>query len=333
MLPPAESQPAHDQATAALQALEARGFAGSVVVACDDDVVFQGDFGLPDRAGRTPSYWVASISKQFAAAAILKLREEGRLSLDDTVERFFPDAPRDKAGITISQLLTHFSGLPRQAYAADGVADRNEAARAILSTTLASEPGTTFAYSNDNYSLVAMIVEIASGRPFEEFVGDELFAPAHLDDAGFWPTTGNDYVPPVLHLPEGAMAGAHWGFRGADGMRVSVGDLHRWVRALDSGRALLPESVRLLYGPNARAGDGDGVGFGWFWSDQPNGRWLWTRGTEDFGGNAIVYRLWGTPLTIIAATNAGPEESAGPGWSRQARDALMEIYNSAACTR
>lgn len=328
---PVEAPPDSPRAVEAMQILQDRGFSGSVLVACDERVLFQGDFGLADRAGRTPSYWVASISKQFAAAAVLKLREEGRMSLDDTVARFFPDAPADKAAITISQLLTHFSGLPRQAYAADGIVDRNEAARAIFATTLASPPGSAFAYSNDNYAMVAMVVEIVSGKRYEDFIRDELFAPARLREAGFWPSAADAYVPAVLHPPEGAMAQAHWGFRGADGVRVSVVDLHRWVRALDSGRVLSAESLRQLYGPNARDSDGDGVGFGWFWSDLPNGRWLWTRGTEDFGGNAVIYRLSETSLVIITATNAGPDESVGPGWSRQARDALMDIYGSDAC--
>lgn len=312
-------------------ALEGRGFVGSALVACGGRVVFRGDYGLRDGRGRTPSYWIASISKQFAAAAILKLQEQGRLSTEDTLGAFFPEAPPDKADITISQLLTHFSGLPRQAYAADGVQDREAAARAILSLPLAAQPGTAFAYSNDNYSLVAMIVEIVSGQGYEQFLRENLLAPAHLRDFGFWPDAEADFVPPVLRPPEGAMATAHWGFRGADGARASVEDLHRWTQALEERQVLSSESVRQLYGPSARATDGDGVGFGWFWSDQPNGRWLWTRGTEDFGGNAVIYRLWDTPLVIIAATNAGPAEEAGPGWSRQARDALMEIYDANAC--
>ncbi len=324
---------AHDprvrQAGQAMQELSARGFAGSVLVACGDDIVFAGDYGVSDSQERAPSYWLASISKQFTAAAILTLVEAGRVSLDDPVSRYFPEAPADKATITLQQLLTHQSGLP-QAYASDGITDRDAAARAILATPLASSPGSRFSYSSDNYSLLAMVVEIASGVPFEDYVRQRLFTPAGLQDAGFWPDSGEDFTPPMLRIPSG-VEHANWGYRGGTGMRASVRDLHAWSRALDTSRVLTTESRALLYGPHTSAGDGDGVGFGWFWSDLPSGRWLWTRGTEDYGPNAILYRRAGTRLVIIAATNAGPEEASGPGWSRRARDALMPIFDASSC--
>lgn len=310
--------------------LRERGFMGSALVACGDAIVFSGDFGVSDPSRRVPSYWVASISKQFAAAAFLRLREQGRVSLDDPLSRYFPDAPEEKAGITVAQLLTHRSGLA-QAYAADGVVARDAAARAIFAVPLEASPGARFRYSNDNYALVAMIVEIASGQSYEDYVRSELFAPAGLEQAGFWPDVGENFSPPILQQVDEAMRGAQWGFRGSDGVRASVHDLYRWVRALDGAVVLSRDSVALLFGPATQAADGDGVGYGWFWSDLPSGRWLWTRGTEQFGGNAIIYRLAGTPLLIIAATNAGPAEADGPGWSRVARDVLMEVYDASAC--
>lgn len=328
---PAAVEAKIERARQAMQELSAQGFAGSVLVACGDDIVFAGDYGVSDSLSRAPSYWLASVSKQFTAAAILTLVEAGRVSLDDPVSRFFPEAPADKATITLQQLLTHQSGLP-QAYAADGITERDAAARAVLATPLASSPGSGFRYSSDNYSLLAMVVEIASGVRFEDYVRQRLFMPAGLQDSGFWPDRGEDFTPPVLRIPSG-VENANWGYRGGTGMRASVRDLYAWSRALDAGSVLTVESRALLYGPHVRAGDGDGVGFGWFWSDLPSGRWLWTRGTEDYGPNAILYRRVGTPLVIIAATNAGPEEASGPGWSRRARDALMPIFDASFCER
>ncbi|ANP47785.1 serine hydrolase domain-containing protein [Candidatus Viadribacter manganicus] len=319
-----------ERSSSAMQSLISQGFTGSVLVACGDDILFAGDYGLSDSHGREPSYWLASISKQFTATAVLKLVEAGRMTLNDPVSRYFPDAPPDKAPITIQQLLTHQSGLT-QVYTADGIVDRNEAVRAILGTQLASSPGATFRYSNDNYTLLAAIVEIVSGERFEDFVRANVFLPAGMRNAGFWPDVGESFSPPVLSMPVGAMAEPNWGFRGGTGMRASVRDLHRWTRALDEGRVLRRESVALLYGPHLTASDGDGVGFGWFSSNSADGRLLWTRGSEDYGPNVILYRRTGTPLTIIAATNAGPAEADGPGWSRRARDALMPIFDAAAC--
>ncbi len=318
------------RAEAAMHELTAHGFAGSVLVACGDTVLFAGDYGLSDQQGREPSYWVASISKQFTATAILQLARAGRLSLDEPLGRFFPGAPGDKAPITIRQLLTHLSGLT-QAYAADGVVDRARAARAILAGALASAPGAAFHYSNDNYTLLAMIVEIASGQNFEDYVRQHEFAPAGLQHAGFWPDVGGDFAPPLRVTLNGPASHANWGFRGGTGMRASAPDLYRWARALDSGRVLGRDDVALLYGPHTQAPDGDGVGFGWFWSDINGERWLWTRGSDSSGYNAILYRRAGAKLIIIAATNAGPAQSVGPGYSRLARDALTPIFDDGGC--
>jgi CubicO group peptidase (beta-lactamase class C family) len=319
-----------ERAVQAMTELERRGFAGSVLVACGARIVFQDDYGVTPPAGRAPSYWLASISKQFTAVAILQLAQAGRIELADPLSRFFPDAPADKASITLLQLLSHRSGLP-QAYAADGVGDRSAAARAVFATPLRDAPGGAFRYSNDNYTLLAMVVEIVSGERFEDYVRAHELAPAGLTDTGFWPDAGDAYVPPLLAPLTGASALANWGFRGGHGMRASVQDLHRWVMALDGGRVLSQQSVAMLYGPHAQAGDGDGVGFGWFWSEEDGVRWLWTRGSDTSGSNAILYRLWGSPLVVVAATNAGPAESDGPGWSRQARDALMEVFGEETC--
>ena len=323
--------PAPERARSAMEALVSRGFAGSVLVACGGATIFAGDFGLPPHEGRIPSYWIASISKQFTAAAVLKLAEQGRLSLADRLGAYFPYVSADKSDITLMQLATHRSGLS-QADAADGHNAREAAARAIFSVPLESAPGTQFRYSNDNYALLAMVVELTSGERIEDYVQQHLLTPAGLTEVGFWPGAGEAYVPRRLMPPGPELAGPNWGMRGSDGMRASVHDLLLWVSALDAGEVLSPESLARLYGPHLTLADGDGVGMGWFWSPAEGGlRWQWTRGTEDTGPNAILYRLWGTPLTIIAATNAGPAEDAGPGWSRQARDALMEIYDAKAC--
>ena len=323
-------EPHSARAEQAMRGLAVNGFAGSVLVACGDRVLFAGDYGLREAQGREPSYWVASISKQFTATAILQLARAGKLSLDDHITRFFPNAPTDKAAITLTALLEHTSGLT-QAYAADGVADRAQAAHAILAGPLASIPGATFHYSNDNYTLLAMIVEIASRQRFEDYVREHEFAPAGLQHAGFWPDTGEDFAPPTLVTLNGPASRANWGFRGGTGMRVSVADLYRWARALDTNQVLSPDDVALLYGPHTQASDGDGVGFGWFWSDTNGERWLWTRGSDSSGYNAVLYRRAGTALIVIAATNAGPAESAGPGYSRLARDALTPIFDDGSC--
>ena len=323
-------QTAIEAATAALEQLQREGFVGSALAACGDAIWLSQSYGYATAPPAPPSYWVASISKQFTAAAILRLAEEGRLGLEDPLSRFFSWAPADKADITLMQLLTHQSGLP-QAYAADGVREREAAARAILSLELAAAPGSRFGYANDNYSLLAIIVEFASGRDFESYVSEELFAPAGMRQTGFWPEEGEDFVPPTLNRPAAGLRQANWGFRGGTGMRASVEDLHQWSRALDEGLALSPWGVRQLFGPHVRLTDGRGVGFNWFWTiAEPS--LLYTSGSESYGPNARLYRAPGSGLVLVAATNAGPPEASGPGWSRRAGDALVAAFAAEAST-
>lgn len=320
-------------AEAAMAPLASAGFTGSALVACGGEVLFSRDYGLEPHAGRTPSYWIASMSKQFTACAILILREAGRLRLEDSVSHYFPAAPADKAAITLFQLLTHQSGL-KETYAADGIQDRDAAAQAILAVPLGAAPGSSYAYCNENYELLAMITEMVSERSFESFIKSELFDRARLQDVGFWPDETSSFVPPLLALPAEANRVANWGFRGSTGMRCSVPDLHRWAMALESDLILSAESRSLLFSQHAVRSDGVGVGFGWFRERTDDGRTLlWTRGYEDFGANAVLYRIVDSPLIIAAATNAGPREQDGVGWSRRARDALLAAYPGASPCR
>lgn len=318
----------HSPAQVAMEALVSEGFAGSVLVACGETQLFSGDFGLRGAQGRTPSYWVASISKQFTAAAILRLSERGALSLSDPLSRFFPGAPPDKAGITLFQLLTHQSGLP-QGYAADGIQDRDAASTAILTTPLAQAPSGGFLYSNDNYTLLAIVVELAADEPFETFMAREVFAPAGLRDFGFWPDDSGVFAPRLVAPRDAGRRIANWGFRGPTGMRMSLDDLHRWALALNGDAVLNAESRRLLFGPHLSASNGEQAGFNWFWSRAQGRAWLSTRGSESYGANAVLYRDPSSSLIIVAATHAGPRD--GQGWSRRARDALMAIFSAGTC--
>ena len=120
------------------------GFSGVVLVALGDSVILHRAYSM-GRVPLTPSsaFHVASMTKGFTAAAILRLQEQGKLTVRDSIARFFPDAPADRRGVTIHQLLTHTAGFPR-AWAGADIADRDSAVRAILSRPLDRAPGTGF---------------------------------------------------------------------------------------------------------------------------------------------------------------------------------------------
>lgn len=325
-----------EAAREALNQTRDEGFAGSVLVACGDQILLHEHHGLNLEAQKTPSYWVASITKQFTAAGMLKLIEESDLTLETRLDEIFEEVPEDKALITVHQLLSHQSGLP-QAYASSGLSDRDAALAAILALSLDEPPGARFGYSNDGYTLLAIITEVISGVPFETYLRRSVVDPAGLRHAEFWPQPAKEgeTIPPLISPPGPEAYVDDWDFRGAVGMRLSVEDLHRWSIALDRHQVLSQQQRTQLYGPHVTTSSGLGAGYNWFWEEMDDGRaMLWTRGQEAFGANAVLYRFPGTELVIIAATHAGPAETgSGPvtGWSRQIRDLMIAAFGPTAC--
>jgi CubicO group peptidase (beta-lactamase class C family) len=169
--------------------LEKLGFAGVVLVARGREPFLAEGFGLADRergirwSPATVST-VGSITKQFTAAAVLLLVEDGRLSLDDALPKHFDDVPADKRGITIHHLLTHSSGITDL----PGVGDwdpigREDFARRALGAPLAFGPGQGYEHSNAGYSLLGAVIEKLSGLPYERFEAAGVRAGGRRDPA------------------------------------------------------------------------------------------------------------------------------------------------------
>jgi CubicO group peptidase (beta-lactamase class C family) len=193
------------------------GFSGVVLVARDTSVLLEKAYS--PRTGRpltlSSGFNIGSMTKGFTAAAILRLGSQHRLSFSDPISRFFPHAPASKRGITVFHLLTHTSGL-RGHSAGTGIIRRNGAVNAILSLPLEYLPGTHYRYSDDDYQLLAAIIEVASGVTWEEYVTRELLDPARMGSTGF--------------------QDGDWGHKGANGMRSTARDIFRWVTAIHDAR-------------------------------------------------------------------------------------------------
>ncbi len=289
------------------------GFSGVVLVARSDDVILHGAYGaLAGRAvERSDKFWIASTGKQFVSAAILVLADGGKLALEDPLSKFFPDAPADKAGVTVRQLLSHTSGFA-QSYVAEQFSTRETATPAMLAEPLAGPPGEQFRYSNINYQLAAAIVEIASGENYRSFVKERLWRPARLTGAGFsTPETAKDVSPIATPLPE-RLKRATWD---EQGVYSTAMDLFRWRRALGKGDMLTPQSLTTLFEPVAPITEGEAA-LGWFVDRSPRGqKRVFTRGNEDFGANSLIYLYPETDVTIIVLTHAG-EANDDLSWSR-----------------
>ncbi|HEY3113798.1 MAG TPA: serine hydrolase domain-containing protein [Gemmatimonadaceae bacterium] len=193
------------------------GFAGVVLVARDNTVEMEKAYS--PHTGKPLSvssrFNIGSMTKGFTAAAILRLRSQRRLSFSDPISRFFPHAPESKRGITVFHLLTHTSGL-RGHSAGAGIVRREGAVNAILAQPLDYPPGTHYRYMDDDYQLLAAIIEVASGVTWEKYITTELLRPARMRSTSF--------------------QGGDWGHKGADGMRSTTRDIYRWLTAIRDGR-------------------------------------------------------------------------------------------------
>jgi CubicO group peptidase (beta-lactamase class C family) len=231
-----------------------KGFSGIVLVEHHNEIILHKNYaGIKERT----AYWIQSLSKSFTAAAILKLQQQGQLSVNDPLSRFFDHVPADKMDVTIHHLLTHSSGLPDQ-YLSDGIIDRSVAAKAILDLPLHTPIGEKYQYCSDGYSLLAMIIEIASRQPFEVYLQNEVLSPLGLSETGFWGFETNTAIAPfavgtdtsridttIYHVGRTV---ANWGWRGATGMYSTTTDLHKWMRALAADSLLTRYSREQMWG-------------------------------------------------------------------------------------
>ena len=234
------------------------GFSGVVLIARGDQTVFSEAYGYLDCAKREPLkttdvFLIGSITKTFTRASIGVLVRQGALALDTQLQRFYPDAPPDKREITIEQLLNHRAGLADiideqgKAIAYSTEWDYQPVDRAliedrILRSTLLYAPGTDRQYANSGYSLLAAIIERASGQPYEAFVQEQLLAPAGMRTTGYtrvdWSqhrlvagcfADGRRWPHPVTDR-RWMQDGPSWNLRGNGGMLGTADDLLRWIR-------------------------------------------------------------------------------------------------------
>jgi CubicO group peptidase (beta-lactamase class C family) len=226
---------------------------GSVLVAKKGEILLNKGYGVMDAAKKTPmradAMWDwASVTKQFTAAAILKLEMQKKLSIDDSIRKHWKDAPKDKQPVTIRHLLNHTSGI-RQGDGA-GVDHRNRDAvvRHFLSLPVSWKPGSKWEYSNLAYWVLGALIEKLSGDSYEKFCIEQLFRPAGMEDACFigWKDLDLERVP-----KDKRGAGVHfaygyemsWGYRASGGAVVSLPEMLLWDRAL-RGDKILSKKVR-----------------------------------------------------------------------------------------
>ena len=285
----------------------------SVIVLRGGDVVFRKSYGLAnfeERTAATPAthYRLASVTKQFTAAAILTLAGQGKLQLDDSIRRWLPSLQTYADAITIRHLLTHSSGLidyEDVMPASTTVQLRDADVLRLLETqsTTYFPPGSSYRYSNSGYSLLALIVEKASGKRFADFLHDEIFNPLGMTTT----VAHEEGISTVANRAYGYSRDAHAWRRtdqsltsavlGDGGIYTSVDELVNWLRALDKGKFAEASVPRVDTDKN-----GVKYGYGWRISER-DGRRIVSHTGETIGFRNAVVRFPDEKLSVVVLTN------------------------------
>ncbi|UOV03469.1 serine hydrolase domain-containing protein [Pseudoxanthomonas mexicana] len=296
----------------------------SVLVLEDGDAVFQRSYGLADlEAGVASSpatnYRLASVSKQFTAASVLLLIEDGVLTLDDRVRRWLPTLPVAAEGITLRHLLSHTSGLvdyedllpPDQAHQ---IHDADVLRLLEREDRLYFPAGSDYRYSNSGYALLALVVERASGQRFAAFLQARIFSPLGMTAT----LAREDEGPPVTDRAFGyTLVGDRWertdqsttsAVLGDGGIYSSITDLAKWDAAWYDDRLLSAPSRALAVQASTATPEPDVAHYGFGWRLQ--GRMQWHSG-ESIGFRNVLLRFPAQRLTIIVLSNRDAPEPYG----------------------
>lgn len=307
-------------------------FNGTVLVAEQGRVIFKKGYGEANKEWSIPNtpdtkFRLGSITKQFTAALILQLAEEGKLRLDGKITDYIADYPKatgDK--ITISHLLTHSSGIPGYTEMPNFAKDvsRNpyapmEFLKVFWNLPLQFEPGTKFTYSNSGYFILGVIIEKLRSKPYAQVVVENIFKPLGMMNSGY------DMPGPVL--PKRA---AGYQKRGgefanaayldmtvpysAGSLYSTVEDLYLWDQALYGEKILSEKSKAAMFEPRISAA---GVGpaslryaYGWVVGKQPLGSstdsvFVISHGGGINGFNTLITRVPGTKALVVLLNNTG----------------------------
>ncbi len=305
---------------------DSNGPGASVIVLQRGQVVFRKSYGeasLDERRAATPTtnYRLASVTKEFTAMATLLVAQDGGLSLDDSISKFFPELPPKLHAITVRNLLTHTSGLlDYEDFVPDTqtvqVHDSDVLRLLTIHDSVLFQPGERWQYSNSGYSMLALIVQKQSGKRFADFLAERIFRPLGMthtvafeegistvseraygysrrEGSSGWTRTDQSNTSAVL---------------GDGGIYTSIDDMTRWAAALDAGKLVRADLLQQAFTPyRLNNGTSAKYGFGWYlapFADLPS---TYHTG-ETRGFRNAIRRLPTEGITIIALTNRNEGE-------------------------
>lgn len=272
---------------------------------------------------------LGSVSKQFFTTAIIKLVEDGKLSIEDSVHKFFPDAPETWRPIQIKHLMSHTSGLQREAPAYDNFKIQPDinVIKSAYSLPLVFKTGEKYQYCNLAYFMLAEIIKQVSGMPWQDYIHEKLFIPAGMTHSYL-----TDFYKIIPNRADGYMhkrdtlinATAMLGIRPSGGFLSTSSDMIKWEKVLSEKNIILKkDNWEKLWQPfiktSDRANSKEHYGFGWL-IDEYKGHKMIVHGGSNIGFRSVFARFVNDGLSIIILTNT---DEANP---RAIANALADYY-------
>jgi CubicO group peptidase (beta-lactamase class C family) len=285
----------------------------SVMVIKDGAPILTRSYGLAsveDDIPVTPStnFRLASVTKQFTATSILMLADQGKLSLDDSITKFFPDFPEFANGIKIRHMLQHTSGIEDYEPLYGDPFPEQILDRGVVEIIAGTErtyfaPGSEYRYSNSAYAVLAVLVEDLSGLSFPAFLQQNIFTPLRMASTVAY-RRGENSVPNRSYgytvtdkLIEFSDQSAWSAVLGDGGIYSSVEDLFKWDQALYDGGLISPELRQAAWTPGL-----ENYGFGWR-IDQYKGHKRYHHSGSTSGYRNFMQQFPDERLTVIVLTN------------------------------
>lgn len=300
------------------------GFNGCILIAQQGQIIYKNVFGFSnlktkDSLKINSAFQLASTSKTLTAAAILLLKEQGKLKLTDNIQQFFPNFPYHN--ITVQMLLTHRSGLSNYIYFGEPYCDANNCYNgktfdnnSVIQIMMSEKPqpyaspNKKFEYCNTNYALLASIVEKISGLSFADFMAQNIFKPLEMNNTWVH-NPKNDSIfknKTIGHNASGYMEKETYAddVVGDKGIYSTVEDLFKWDQALYSEKILKRSTIEEAFTGYSNEHKGKrNYGYGWRLIDEGKGNKVVYHNGWWHGYSTLFYRRLSDQTTVILLSN------------------------------
>lgn len=288
----------------------------SLAVVKQGEIIYAKGYGFANLEHQVPAksetvFQLASVAKQFTATGVMLLAQEGKLKVDDSITKYFPDAPKEWQSMTIRHLLVHTSGIAgypsdfdyRKDYSEDDFLD------IMFKAPLLTKPGQTWAYSDMGYVLLGILIHKVSGQFYGDYLQEKVFKPLGMsatqviDEAAIIPNRAAGY-----QMPDGKLQNQGWVAPSlnttADGaLYTTVLDMAKWDAALYTEKILPQKALEEMWTPTTlEDGSSQGYGFGWGIGNTEGHRFVGHGGNWQGFTSAIV-RYLDDELSVILLDN------------------------------